>query len=78
MNYILISAIPVVEEEIKKLRHELALDGAYSQVAFSYDQVDNSCPSLSEGDDEKYSVPEKLTLPVGLNLVSETTIKHAP
>lgn len=56
------------EEEIRRLREELASDGAYNQVSFKYESDGSNGDAQQQVND--FQVPDGLTLPLGLNLVS--------
>lgn len=63
--------IKFLDEEIRRLREELASEGAYNQVSFQYE---SSAEGDAEGRDHEvqndFQVPGGLILPVGLNMVS--------
>ncbi|GBM67777.1 Splicing factor, suppressor of white-apricot [Araneus ventricosus] len=62
------------EEELKRLRAAIAGDGAYHEIAFTYDNseadqyVEPEAPKVEEPEDELYQAPEGLTVPKGMEV----------
>ena len=64
------------EEEMKRLRMELASEGAYNQVSFSYDgtscKTDCGASDGNQASDGKsdFKLPSRIKVPEGIPLVS--------
>lgn len=60
------------EEELKRLRAALANDGAYHEIGFTYENVDQyvepEASKVDEPEDELYQVPEGLIVPKGMEV----------
>ncbi|XP_054715820.1 splicing factor, suppressor of white-apricot homolog [Uloborus diversus] len=62
------------EEELKRLRAAIACDGAYHEIAFTYENAENANfeePAglkVEEPEDELYECPEGLTIPKGMEV----------
>lgn len=65
---------------MKRLRMELASEGAYNQVSFNYDGDEsqkevkedekNDSKEVKEGEKNDFKLPEKLKIPENIQLVS--------
>lgn len=56
---------------MKRLRMELASEGAYNQVSFNYDGDENqSQKEANEPEKSDFKLPEKLKIPENIQLVS--------
>ncbi|GIY09619.1 hypothetical protein CEXT_122111 [Caerostris extrusa] len=67
------------EEELKRLRAAVASDGAYHEIAFTYDDPETDKyveppPKVEEPEDELYEVPGGLTVPKGMEVPSNMKI----
>lgn len=61
-----------LEEEMKRLRIELASEGAYNQVSFSYDGDNGRVGTKVDTNDDScdFKLPERLTVPDNVPIVS--------
>lgn len=55
---------------MKRLRMELASEGAYNQVSFNYDGDENQSQE-EEAEKSDFKLPEKLKIPENVQLVSD-------
>lgn len=62
---------------MKRLRMELASEGAYNQVSFNYDgeSEDQSLKEVNEAEKSDFKLPEKLQIPENIQLVSGLIIR---